>query len=322
MSINCNATTATKGFRKADPTSVAFTKTGANTATIATDIYVEVNNQAIVIPANTSITIPTPTIGADYAIWVTPSGLVQATTDFVTAPASNSRKIGGFHYAPGGNATATSGGDTTPAINAYSFWDLKFRPVSKDPRGMTLVAGTFWSDIYLTGVDAITNGSSKYNVTIADGSSPPKIPAMFGGNGSSDYGTYTWFEAMEMAIAFGKKCPTQAQYIVAAYGVTEQTSRGTDPVSTLLDAPRTSKWGLIGATGNLWVWGKDRCGPTGNPATESRGVQATTSNASLFGGAWYDGSISGSRCSNWNNVASLSRSYVGSRFVCDHLILD
>jgi hypothetical protein len=322
MTINCNSYTSSRGFRKAEPSAVAFTKTAANTATTATDIYVEVNNQAVVIPANTSITMPTLAVGTDYVIWVTPTGTIQATNDYVTPPVANSRKIGGFHYAPGGNATANTGGDTTSAINSYSFWDLKYRPTCKDPRGMTCVAESFWCDIYLTGVDAITNGSSKYNVTIADGSAPPKIPTMFGGSGSSTYGSYTWFEAMELAIAFGKKCPTQQEYMAACYGVTEQTSRGSDPVSTILDAPRTSKWGLIGATGNLLVWGRDRGGPVSSPATESRGTQGTTSNASLFGGAWTYSSNSGSRCSYWGGSAETSDSSFGSRFVCDHLILD
>jgi hypothetical protein len=41
----------------------------------------------------------------------------------------------------------------------------------------------------------------------------------------------------------------------------------------------------------------------------------------LFGGAWYYGSDSGSRCSFWNDSPSGSYSPIGSRAVCDHLIL-
>jgi len=129
---------------------------------------------------------------------VRPDATIEATADFVTPPASGARQIGGFHYAPGGNAAAQAGGDTTPAINEYSLWDLKWRPACPDPRGMALVASMFWCDIYLTGVDHYTNGTSKNNVTIADGSSPPKIPAAFGGNGSTAYSGFTWWESAEV----------------------------------------------------------------------------------------------------------------------------
>src|SRR5690606_32197157 len=137
----------------------------------------------------TAITMPSLAAGTDYAIWIKPDGSLEATADHVSPPASGSRKIGGFHYAPGGNAAAQAGGNATPQINEYSFWDLKFRPACSDPRGMVLVAGTFWVDIYLLGVNHHTDGTSRYNVTIADGSSPPKVPTSFGGNGSSTYST-------------------------------------------------------------------------------------------------------------------------------------
>jgi hypothetical protein len=253
-------------------------------------------------------------------------GSIQATTNFTTAPETNSRKIGGFHYAPGGNATSQSGGNTTPAINAYSFWDLKFKPSCPDPRGMTLVGGGYWVDIYLTGVDAITNGSSKYNVTIADGSSPPKIPTMFGGNGSTTYGSLTWFETMELATAFGKRCMTQQEFMSAAYGTTDASSVGSDQGSTVLNAAYTSKWGMIQSTGVMWIWGADRGGAynTGgwNANTESRGSEYNAPNAVQLGAHWGDGANSGSRCSYWYSAASGSGSSVGSRFACDHLVTE
>ena len=321
--INTNVLTSSGSFVKDDSANVAFYKVDSFNVSTTSAITLEINNEAVTISGNTVIVMPeNATIGSDYVIWALPTGTLQATTDFVNAPVANSRKIGGFHYAPGGNATGTTGGDSTPQINEYSFWDLKFRPAIKDPRGMTLVADNFWCDIYLTGVGAITNGSCKYNVTIADGSCPPKVPTIFGGNGSATYGSYTWYEAMELAMAFGKRCPTQQEFMAAAYGTTEQTSRGSDPVSTILDAPRTSKWGLIQATGNLYIWGKDRGGPTGNPLTESKGTQSTVSNASLFGADWGFGSYSGSRCSLWLYAASVSGNGIGSRFLFDHLILD
>ena len=313
-------------FRKADPTIAAWTKTGAGTATTASIIYVEVNGVIRTIASGTSITMPTLTAGTDYAIWCKPDGALEATSNHTSPPVANSRKVGGFHYAPGGNATGTSGGNTTAQINEYSFWDLKFRPSCSDPRGMTLVAGGFWSDIYLTGVDAITNGSSKYNVTMADGSSPPKVPTMFGGNGSTTYGSFTWFEAMELATAFGKRCPTQQEFMTLAYGTTEASSVGSDQVSTVLNAAYTSRWGVIQATGVLWVWGRDRGGPfagaSWNANTEGRGSEYNAPNAALFGGGWGNGSNSGSRCSPWGTAASSSAGSIGSRLVCDHLQLD
>jgi hypothetical protein len=316
-------------FAKGDSTTVAFTKTGAGTVSIKAGTSVSVFGAPLRFPTATAVVMPTLTAGTDYAIYGCTDGTLRADANF-SAPSgyttANSRKIGGFHYAPGGNATAQAGGNTTPQINEYSFWDLKFKPNVIDPRGMTLVAGGFWSDIYLTGVDAITNGSSKYNVTMADGSSPPKVPTMFGGNGSTTYGSYTWFESMEMATAFGKRCPTQQEFMSLAYGTTEASAIGTDQVSTVLNAAFTSKWGTVQSTGVLWVWGRDRGGPfagaSWNANTEGRGSEYNAPNSALFGASWNDGSLSGSRCSFWGVSASVSPNNIGSRFVCDHLQLD
>lgn len=313
-------------FKKADPSIVAFTKTGAGTATTSSTLYIEVNGSIKTIASGTSIIMPTLSAGTDYAIWAKTDGTLEATSNHTSPPTANARKVGGFHYAPGGNAAAQAGGNTTPQINEYSFWDLKFRPACPDPRGMTLIGGGYWVDIYLTGVDAITNGSSKYNVTMADGSSPPKIPTMFGGNGSTTYGNYTWFEAMELATAFGKRCPTQQEFMSAMYGTTEASSIGTDQGSTILNAAYTSKWGVIQSTGVLWVWGIARGGPyagaSWNANTEGRGSEYNAPNAAIFGGYWYYTSVSGSRCSLWNNAASDSGGSVGSRFVADHFQAD
>jgi len=319
-------------FYKVDSTTPVFTKTGAGTATIKAGTIVTVAGLLQTFATDTNITMPTLTAGTDYAIYVCTDGTCRADSSF-SAPSgyttANSRKIGGFHYAPGGNATAQSGGDTTPAINQYSLWDLKFRPTASDPRGMTLVAGGFWMDIYLTGVDAITNGSSKYNVLMGDGASPPKVPTMFGGNGTATYGSYNWWQAMELATAFGKRCPTQQEFMSAAYGTTEASSIGTDQNNTILNAVYTSKWGVIQATGVLQIWGRERGGAyaTGgwNPATgttASRGSEYNAPNTVILGGNWGYGSNSGSRYSNWNTAASVSDSGIGSRFACDHLQLD
>ena len=340
-----NAITSKRSFAKADSSVVAFTKTDVFSVSTATDILLEIDDNFVDVNSGTAVSMPSPIIGTDYAVWVTPRGTLQATADAINPPVTGARKIGGFHYAPGSNATAQSGGNTTPQINEYSFWDLKFRPVCPDPRGMTLVNNTFWCDIYLTGVDAITNGSSKYNVTIADGSSPPKIPVMFGGDGSTTYGSYTWFEAMELSGYFGKRSMSYSEFVVAAFGTSEAVSRSgsdnnyapdktgigtsaTNPDRTgsyYPDQYFTSKWGLIQATGCMYAWGRDRAGPynTGgwNANTEGRGSEYNAPNASLFGGYWNYSSNSGSRCSLWGYAASVSYGSLGSRFACDHLVL-
>lgn len=320
--LQANATTSAKGFYKSNPWVPAFSKTSDYQVITRSRICVEVDGAAIDIAQGTPITMSeTAVAGTDYAIWVEKTGNILANSNFSTPPSIGARKIGGFHYAPGGNASGTTGGNTTPSINEYSFWDLKWRPQCRDPRGMTLVSGAFWCDIYLTGVDAITNGSSKFNVVIADGSSPPKVPLLFGGDGTATYGSYTWFEAQELAISFGKRSLNQQEFMAAAYGVTQASSRGSDPVNTIVDAPRTSKWGLMQATGNLYLWGIDRGGPTSNTITDGRGTETSAPNSAIFGGGWGDPSNSGSRCAYWSAAASLSGLNIGSRFACDHLQL-
>ena len=217
-----NAISYAESFVKEDGSIVAFTKTGTFSVSTSTEITVEVANTAVVIPVSTPVGMPaSPTTGADYVIWVLPTGGLQATEYTTTPPVTNAKTIGGFHYAPGGNATGTTGGDSTPAINEYSFWDINFRPANKDARGMTLVADNFWCDIYLTGNTAVTLGcSSVYNTEIADANSSPIIPVEFGGNGANTYGGYTWYEAHELAGAFGKRPLTEQEFSAAAYGVT------------------------------------------------------------------------------------------------------
>ena len=313
-------------FKKTNPTIVAFTKTGAGTATTSSIIYVDVNGSIKTIASGTSIAMPTLVAGTDYAIWAKTDGSLEATSNHTSPPTANARKIGGFHYAPGGNATGTSGGNTTAQINEYSFWDLKWRPACNDPRGMALVADGFWVDIYLTNTAPDTNGTSKYNVTIADGSSPPKVPAKFGGNGTVDYGTLTWFEACEIASAYGKRLLRQQEFMAAGYGTTEASSIGSDQGSTVLNAAYTSKWGMIQSTGVMWIWGNERGGPAAaaswNANTEGRGSEYNAPNAGLLGGNWNNGAFAGSRCSAWNSAASASVDTFGVRFSCDHLLLD
>ena len=323
-------------FYKADPTTVAFTKTGAGTASIKAGTKVDVAGTVVTFVAATAIDMPALTAGTDYAIWVKDDATIQATTNFSSAPgAGNWRKIGGFHYAPGGNAAAQAGGDTTPAINAYSFWDLKFRPACPDPRGMTLVADSFWADIYLLGVDHLTNGTSKYNVSIADGSAPPKIPTKFGGTGSNAYSTLNWWEANEVLQSWGKRSPTYDEFAALAYGTTEATSSGGSDVPTTGVSGTgatnawnkfTSRWGVIQATGCMWIWGGEfgggAAGASWTANTGGRGSTYQMENAVLLGGHWGSTTGSGSRCSSWYSSPTNSTNSLGARGVCDHLTLD
>ena len=328
---------AAKGlFTKDDAESVAFIKTGNGTVSVKAGTVVEVNNTLINFQSATPVSMPALAAGTDYAIYACGDG--TAVADGNLSSTSNctggSRKIGGFHYAPGGNATGTSGGNTTPQINEYSFWDVKWRPACKDPRGMTLVNDSFWVDIYLTGVDHHVNGTSKYNVTIADGSSPPKIPAAFGGNGTTTYATFMWYEANEVMQSHGKELLSQGEFAAMAQGTTEASSGGTDPVSTILREAYTSKYGVMLSTGNLWVWGRDfstrvdgttttwawKTIPGGKGNAYTQGTYGLV--AALLGGAWSNAANSGSRASFWSGYPWASGSNIGARGRCDHVRLE
>lgn len=322
-------------FFKADSSSPAFVATGTGSMNIKAGTMIWVAGALISLAADTAVTMPTLAAGTDYAIYACSDGSIRADASF-TAPSgyssANSRLIGGFHYAPGGNAPAQAGGNTTPAINPYSIWDLKWRPKALDPRGMTLVANAFWCDIYLLGVDHQVNGTSKFNVQIADSGSPPKVPALFGGNGSTLYSTLTWYQASEIMQAYGKDLLSVGEFASAAYGTTEANSTGSDPVTTALNATYTSKWGVMLATGAMWVWGRDystRWDGAGGWAwqnvAEGRGQLYLGGNINLvaarLGGAWGVGSSAGSRASHWDGCPWGSFVDIGARGRCDHLIL-
>lgn len=315
----------------------AFAATGANTIQSAIDFVVLVGRQFVSVAALTPIAIDTGALaaGTDYAIYALADGSLVFSASF-SAPAghtsADSQLIGGFHYAPGGNAAAQAGGDGVPAINPYSIWDLKYRPNCPDPRGMALVAGAFWCDIYLCNRNPEVNGSSRYGLTIADGSLPATIPTMFGGNGVTAYATLNWWEAAELATCVGKQLLSYDEACAAFYGVTEATARGTDPVSTGLDSARTSRWGIMQATGNLNTWGRgDNTDPNSTSAAAWQNIAGGRgqlylygSNGlkmPLFGGYWGNGAYAGSRYVGWDNAPSVSSGGVGVRARCDHLVL-
>lgn len=244
------------------------------------------------------VMLPTLNAGTDYAICLgADGGLVATDWDHLAGDV-----VGGFHFAPGGNATGRAGGDSAPTINPFSCWDLGWRPTCPDPRGMACVDGRFWADIYLTGVNALKDGSSVYGADIADGRS---LPVRADGKVSP---RFDYEVATAVMAALGKTLLSIEDFFAAAFGVTEATSVGSDPVRTGLDAPRTSKWGLMQATGNMTIWGHD-----GDPDGPRR--------AALLGGDWDGGDWSGSRFAGVSHWPVSSDGWIGARGRSDHLAL-
>jgi len=322
-SFQTAATAAADGlFFKDDISTVAFVKNGSGLDIKAGSKVWRKDGTVVTYATATAVTLPTMSAGTDYAIYICDDGSIRADANF-SAPSgyttSNARKIGGFHY------------DLGSAINQYSIWDLKWKPDCDDPRGMVLVANSFWTDIYLCGTDPDVNGTSKNGVTIADGSSPAKIPAAFGGNGSTTYGSFKQYEAHELMAAFGKRLLSYQEFSAAAYGITEAQSVGSDQGTTQRNSGYTSKWGVEQAAGVMWVWGRDYSYRSDGTAwgwdaqTEGRGSiyrQGTYGLvAAILGGNWGYGSYAGSRFSEWYNYPWASSYSIGARGACDHLRL-
>lgn len=285
----------------------------------------------------TAVTMPSHSNNTDYAIWQHPStGALVADASFTTAPAgaTGGSIVGGYHYIPSGRPTAINSGSTTGAaeILEFSLWDLTWRPSCPDPRGMACIEGGFWIDLYLCGATSYAGStfsavpSSRIGLTIADGSSPPLIPAQYGGNGSSAYGDGKWYTFTEVARSFGKRLPTYDEFSAAAFGAPEAGSRGSDPGTVQWE--RVSKFGLAQATGTLWQWGQEACTAespsawTTGTETNSRGqVYGSQTRAVFLGGSWSSTSVSGSRCANWTITPWDSFDVIGARFAAGHLVL-
>ena len=240
--------------------------------------------------------------GADYVVALSGEAIALRLTHL---PDDDSY-FGGFHFAPGGNAAARAGGDDVPAINPFSLWDVNFRPACKDPRGMVLIelpAGKFWCDIYLTGADCHLDGTSKFGATIADGRDCPINPAT-----GERFKRFDYAAACAVMAHHGKGLLATDEFRAAAEGVTENSAAPRDPNTTGLDAIRTSRFGLMQATGNMWVWGHD-----GDPDSPR---------ASLFGGSWIGGDSAGSRYAYVGHWPENSLDIIGARGRSDHLQLD
>ncbi len=192
--------------------------------------------------------------------------------------------VGGCYFAPGGCALAYTGGDSQPQFNPFSAWDRIWRPAASAPYGMTLVEGRFWEDInFYSEADGSIINCSCLDATVA-------------------------------ATARGKRLPTAAEFELGAIGVTEHSAAGHVVRCVTLDAPRTSRWGVMQATGNLWTWLALRVDPTIS-------ICAADLRAGLAGAHWNGGANAGSRAADWNNAPSNSFNSIGARFLCDHLAL-
>ena len=314
-------------FAKADRDTVLWTKTGNDTAESAQKLYVEVNGSVLEIDSGTAVTMPSLTVGTDYAIWATPAGGFEADASFTTPPTANSRLVGGFHYAPGGRATlALNAGDggTTAQIMETSFYDLKWRPSVVDPRGLALVGdGSLWAGMYHMSANHLTGPVHKYNVDpCRDGNPPQNL------NGSGNFPDASPANTIEALSFHGFRAPNFWEFQLLAFGVNEERSIGgsgpglTGDVSDRGKDQQTSAWGVFDATGVLTHWGNDTILSPDDQTlpNPSRGGIFRYSKFARFGGGWFNGAGSGSRSVNTFGATNSALSG-GLRGVCDHLIL-
>jgi hypothetical protein len=286
----------------------------------AAPVFVCGGPDALALRAGTVLNIAGTELAFEADLPIDIAGRLQPGTDIMLAldaanrvlaleldPATTMPVLGGFHYAPGGNATARAGGDEVPAVNPCSIWDVGFRPACADPRGMAYVAGVpgsagvapFWADIYLCASDHLA-GTSRFGATIADGGDPPEKPG-----GGKRYARFDYETAQTVLAHHGKGLLSFAEFAAAAYGVTERSAAGRDPKTCGLDAPRTSRCGVMQASGNLYVWGHD-----GDPDSPR---------ASRFGGYWGGGEFAGSRYADVGHWPDYSSGWIGARGRSDHL---
>lgn len=287
------------------PTSTSITRPSDNRAILAVNsttagdhlviragTAIRLDGRSVEFASDETVILPALTAGEDYGVKINADGKPFASLLGPENPI-DAGWIAGFHYAPGGNATARAGGNDTPAINPSSIWDLGFRATCPDPRGMALVDADgrrFWLDIYLLGVDHKRNGTSRCGVKTADGNSLDRL---------------NYHDATAIMAWHGKRLPTYDEFRFAATGVTERSSADRHPITTGLDAARTSRFGLMQATGNLWIWGTD-----GDPEDPR---------PSFFGGSWLHGARAGSRYACLDYWAGNSYGSISARGASDHL---
>lgn len=322
-------------------------KTGASALAIAAGTKVNVSGSLVSFTTQITVTMPALTAGEDYSVWVLPNGTARAVADpFSTpapAPSPGAVKIGGFHYSlvPPGTTPASGGFSTSgftntggnkvwtqadvdriAGINEFSIWDLQYRSKGEQ-HGMTLDPQTrTWWGIYLCSTNHIANGISRYNTDVASGTVLPRIPLVFGGNGTINYGRLSLYEAVEIAASHNCRLPNYEEFMSAAFGVTEGQSLG-GALSTIPATGRqpgyTSRIGMEQATGHQWIIGAP-FGSVGGTAWfgVQRGSFYGNTGLPLFGGHRNDADKAGSRCSYWNIGAGGSDWVIGLRAACDH----
>ena len=349
-------------FLKADSQTPAFVKTSASTISVKAGTYATVAGVSVAFSVQTPVVMPGTFPTGDYAIYVCTDGTIRADSS-TSAPTgyttANSRKIGGFHngaVSPGttvaGGSFATTGNgmiwtqpdvDNIAGINMFSIWDLKFRPKTADPRGMVLVDNQLWVDIYLCSTDTDANGTSKYGSNVASGSVLPKIPVVFGGNGTATYPSLNWWVANELARAQKKRLMWYHEFVTAAFGVTENQSYdagSTTIASTGRYAGFTSKYGIEQATGcqNTWLLESNYYGEAASPGSTWKTVDGNTGASGSERGSintfgtygWTRGVAGGARSQSGTNAGSRNISFAypwntgwmyGLRAACEHSIV-
>ena len=342
-----NLKISTQQFDKPNINTPLFIKVSASSIKIPSGFQITVNGNSFKLSTDYTLTLAsnlvgsTKTAGTDYFVYAKQDGsfYISANESITT-----DRLIGGFHYGLVGESEAVTGNKLEVdmvkirGINAYSFWDLKYRPVA-NPKGMVNIGGV-WYDIYLLNSEHITNGTSKAGLLIAggvalNGRGIPKIPLEYGGNNTINYGKFTWFQACEVAKAHNKRLISYAEFPTIAYGVLEGASSSLNGYETVAGeiehySNLTSKYGIEQATGVQWVWGSDLANAHGTTDwawkdnADGRGQIYSTSSSPtvvVLGGDRGNGVNSGSRASDWRYYVWASIWGVGCRFACDHLTL-
>jgi hypothetical protein len=292
---------------KADPAAPLLVVTGAATIAIKAGTVVTVDGAVSPFDAETPVMLPRLVPGTDYGIALHENGVAIASA--VDGPETLAGCVAGFHYAPGGNAVARAGGDSVPAINPCSLWDMAFRPACADPRSMTYISAApglefvppFWADIYLLAQDHLAS-TSRYGAVIADGYRHKPQDASSGTVDKLDFAT-----AQAIVARHGKRLMNPWEFFAAAFGVTEKSSDDDLVERAGLAPARTSRFGLMQATGQRWIWGTD-----GDPDSPR---------ASVFGGGWFNGSGAGSRYAHLDSRPGNSGVHLSARGRSDHLQL-
>lgn len=233
-----------------------------------------------------------------------------------TRPATNAYgPLGGFEV---GDA-ASSDTDFLP----YSFWDTTFRPAARDPRGMVLVGGRFWADIYLHHQQGWNTAlaSSAYNLPIADGANPP---TRFGEiDPVSPYSGCTWHVAVEALAAYGKRVPTYEEFYSLALGAANGVVTP-KPTTTGHTSGRRSKWGVEQATGCVPVWGGHGLHINTTPPltayTAGQGGKVYSSQPAIYPAFGGSSDLLGTEGGPGHmETLQVSANFVGIRGVCEHL---